>query len=63
MIWFMGCIPYPNFCAFHEKTGPILESEGMGAIFQKKGKEMLKKGKYLKIWAKIYKIQPLKFRC
>ena len=33
MIWFMGCIPYPNFCAFHEKTGPILESEGMGAIF------------------------------
>ena len=28
----------------------------MGAIFQKKGKEMLKRAKYLKIWAKMYKI-------
>ena len=37
-------------------AGPILESKGMGAIFQKKGKEMLKKGKYLKICAKTYKI-------
>ena len=26
-------------------TGPILENKGMGAIFWKKGKEMLKKGK------------------
>ena len=26
-------------------TGPILESWGMGAIFQQKAKEMLKKGK------------------
>ena len=26
-------------------TGPILESKGMGAIFQKKGKGMLKKSK------------------
>ena len=25
-------------------TGPILESEGMRAIFQKKGKKMLEKG-------------------
>ena len=25
--------------------GAILENKGMGAIFQKKGKEMLKKGK------------------
>ena len=27
---------------------PILESKGMGAIFQKKGKEMLKKDKVFK---------------
>ena len=31
-------------------AGPILESKGMRAIFQKK------KAKYLKIWAKMYKI-------
>ena len=36
--------------------GPILESNSMCAIFQNKGKTMLKKGKYLKIWAKMYKI-------
>ena len=32
----------------------MLECKGMGAIFQKKGKEMLKKAKYLKILAKMY---------
>ena len=41
-------------------SGPILESKGMRAIFQKKGKkknlEGQKRAKYLKIWAKIYKI-------
>ena len=44
-------------------TGPFLESKGMRAIFQKKskkGQNMLKKGKkevkYLKTWAKMYKI-------
>ena len=41
--------------------GTILESKGMHAIFEKKGKKgqkMLKtekNAKYLKIWAKIYK--------
>ena len=39
------------------ETGPILESKGMHAIFQKKGKKKWqKRTKYLKIWAKIYKI-------
>ena len=33
--------------------GPILESKGMLAIFQKKGK---KRAKYLEIWAKMYNI-------
>ena len=33
----------------HYISRPILESKGMDAIFQKKGK-------YLKIWAKMYKI-------
>ena len=40
-------------------TGPILESKGMCAIFQKKYKKYLKgqkRTKYLKIWAKMYKI-------
>ena len=32
---------------FAPLTGPILESKGMGAIFQKKGNKMLKKGKIL----------------
>ena len=32
----------------------MLESKGMGAIFQKKSKEMFKETKYLKILAKIY---------
>ena len=31
-------------------------SKGMGAIFQKKGNKMLKRDKYLKIWANMYKI-------
>ena len=34
---------------------PILERKGMGAIFQKKGKEMLKKDKVFKNWTKMYK--------
>ena len=29
----------------HLSSGPILESKSMHAIFQKKGKKMLKKGK------------------
>ena len=33
------------------QSGPILEGKGMRPIFQKKGR-----GKYLKIWAKMYKI-------
>ena len=32
----------------------MLEGKGMGAVFQKKAKEMLKKAKYLKILAKMY---------
>ena len=35
--------PYKELVILH--TGPILESKGMGAIFQKKGKKMLKGGK------------------
>ena len=31
-------------------------SKGMGAVFQKKGNKMLKKGKYWKIWTIMYKI-------
>ena len=31
-------------------SGPILESKGMRAIFQKKGKKMLKRAKMYKIW-------------
>ena len=34
----------------------ILESKGMGAIIQNKGKKMLKRAKYLKIWAEMYEI-------
>ena len=41
-------------------SGPILESKGMHVIFQekdkKKGKKMLKRAKYSKIWAKMNKI-------
>ena len=43
-------------------TGPILESKGMLAVFQKKDnkKKRKEKGqervKYLKIWPKLYKI-------
>ena len=37
-------------------AGPILESKGMHAIFQKNGKKGQKMAKYLKIWAKMYKI-------
>ena len=38
------------------KTGPIPESKGMHTIFQKKAKRGQKRAKYLKIWAKIYKV-------
>ena len=34
----------------------ILESKCMGAIFEKRNKEMLTKGKTLNIWTKMYKI-------
>ena len=38
------------------RGGPILESKGMHAIFQKKDKKKgQKRAKYLKIWAKMYK--------
>ena len=40
--------------------GPTLESKGTHGIFQKKGKKNVKKGqkraKYVKVWAKMYKI-------
>ena len=42
-------------------AGPILESKGMHAIFQKKGKKMLRKDKkrtkYSKIWQKYTKFE------
>ena len=38
------------------KAVPILENKDMHVIFQKKGKKNLKREKYLKIWAKMYKI-------
>ena len=38
-------------------AGPILEGKGVSGIFQKKSKEMLKLTKYLKIWAKMYKLE------
>ena len=37
-------------------AGPVLESNGMCAIFQKKGKKGQKRANYFKIWAKMYKI-------
>ena len=41
-------------------TGPVPERQGMRAIFQKKrekrAKKCLKRAKYLKRWAKMYKI-------
>ena len=37
-------------------SGPILESKGMHAIFQKKGKKGQNREKYLKNWGKMYKI-------
>ena len=35
---------------------PILESKGMHAIFQEKGKKGQKRAKYFNIWANMYKI-------
>ena len=43
-LYYMGFI-------FWSRPGPILENKGMGAIFQKKDKEML--AKYLRFWAKM----------
>ena len=37
-------------------AGPHLESKGMRAIFQEKGKKGPKKSKIFEIWAKMYKI-------
>ena len=37
-------------------NGPILESKAMHAKFQKKGNKKVKRAKYLKIWAKMYKV-------
>ena len=43
-----------------KNAGPILESKGMCAIFQKTSKKCLRKGpkraKYFKIWAKMHRI-------
>ena len=44
---------YPVSWQLLMDTGPILESKGMRAIFQKKGK---KGAKYWKTWARMYKI-------
>ena len=38
------------------KAVPISENKDMHVIFQKKGKKNLKRKKYLKIWAKMYKV-------
>ena len=49
----------PTILVAHHSTlhaGPILESKGTHAIFQKKTKKRAKKGKNLQIWAKMYKI-------
>ena len=40
-----------------QQPGPILESKGAGANFQKEQKKMMKKGKNTKIWEKMYKIE------
>ena len=45
-------------CFLHY-TGPILESKGMRAIFQKKGNKMFKKGKIFESLGK--NVQNLKF--
>ena len=37
-------------------SGPIVERKDTHTIFQKKGKKMFKRGKYLKTWAKMCKI-------
>ena len=43
-------------CSGYQYSGPILESKGMHAIFQKNGKKGENRAKYLKIWAKMYHI-------
>ena len=50
-----------EFYIFIVSRGPILESQGMCAIFQKtsnkkRQKKNKKRAKYLKIWANMYKI-------
>ena len=37
-------------------AGPILDSQGHACDFSEKGQKKIKRAKYLKIWAKIYKI-------
>ena len=48
--------PPPPFHSRNMLVGPIQERKSMGAIFQKKDKEMLKRAKFWKIWAKMYLI-------
>ena len=51
--WIGSCFTWLHMSILGKRStwaGPILESKGMRAIFQKK------KAKYLKIWAKMYKI-------
>ena len=40
-----------------QQPGPILESKGTGANFQKEQKKKMEKGKNTKIWEKMYKIE------
>ena len=51
--WFTHKI-YIHFKTYNPE--PILEIKAMRAVFQKQGKKMLKKAKYMKIWAKINKV-------
>ena len=53
-----GTVGMFNNCEIAYCTGPFLEGKGMSAIFQKKSKKMLKKGK---IFEDLYKnVQNLK---
>ena len=53
-----GTVGMFNNCKIAYCTGPFLEGKGMSAIFQKKSKKMLKKGK---IFEDLYKnVQNLK---
>lgn len=37
-------------------SGPVVESKGLGAIFQETVKKHWKIAKYLKLWGEMYKI-------